>query len=59
VRSGSQGTEDWMSLGYYFRLERTDGTPADPPTYKTSTLVWRQGDVIPLGRDRNVRAGSA
>ena len=44
-----------MSLGYHFRLERTDGSPADPPTYKSSTLVWRQGDVIPLGRDRRLR----
>jgi hypothetical protein len=44
-----------MSLGYRFRLERTDGSPADPPTYRSSTLVWRQGDVIPLGRDRRLR----
>ena len=33
---------------YHFRLQRTDGTPADPPTYRSSTLNWRQGDKIPL-----------
>jgi hypothetical protein len=34
---------------YHFRLQRTDGTPADPPTYRSSVLTWRQGDKIPLG----------
>ena len=34
---------------YRFRLERTDGSPADPPTYRSTVLSWRQGDVIPLG----------
>ena len=48
-------TEDWMSLGYHFRLQLPDGSPADPPTYKSSTLVWHQGDVIPLGRGRRLR----
>ena len=32
---------------YHFRLLRTDGSPADPPTYRSSTLNWRQGDKIP------------
>jgi hypothetical protein len=35
---------------YDFRLERTDGSPADPPTYRNSVLSWRQGDTIPLKR---------
>jgi hypothetical protein len=34
---------------YQFRLQRTDGSPADPPTFRSSTLNWRQGDKIPLG----------
>jgi hypothetical protein len=35
---------------YHFRLQRTDGSPADPPTFKTTVLVWRPGDPIHLGR---------
>ena len=38
-----------------FKLERTDGTPADPPTYRSSTLTWRQGNKIPLTADRTLR----
>jgi hypothetical protein len=33
-----------------FRLERLDGTPTDPPTFKTTVLVWQTGDPIHLGR---------
>jgi len=33
---------------YHFRLQRTDGSPADPPTFRSSALNWRQGDKIPL-----------
>jgi hypothetical protein len=33
---------------YDFRLQRTDGEPFDPPTYRTLVLSWRQGDEIPL-----------
>ena len=40
---------------YHFRLQRTDGTPADPPTYRSSTLNWRQGDQIPLTGERTLR----
>jgi hypothetical protein len=42
-------------MTYHFRLQRTDGEPADPPTYRTTVLRWRQGDTIPLGRDRTLR----
>jgi hypothetical protein len=35
---------------YHFRLQRTDGSPADPPTFKTTVLVWQPGDPIHLGR---------
>jgi hypothetical protein len=40
---------------YQFRLQRTDGTPADPPTYRSSVLVWKQGDQIPLNAERTLR----
>jgi hypothetical protein len=40
---------------YRFRLELTNGEPADPPTYRSSVLTWRQGDKIPLNADRTLR----
>jgi hypothetical protein len=40
---------------YHFRLQRTDGSPADPPTYRSSTLSWNQGDTIPLTAERTLR----
>ena len=40
---------------YHFSLQRTDGTPADPPTYRSSVLVWKQGDQIPLNAERTLR----
>ena len=40
---------------YDFRLQRTDGSPADPPTYRSSTLTWRQGDKIYLTGERTLR----
>jgi hypothetical protein len=40
---------------YHFRLQRTDGSPADPPTFRSSTLNWRQGDQIPLTAAPNSR----
>jgi hypothetical protein len=40
---------------YHFRLQRTDGTPADPPTYRGLVGTWRQGDEIPMGGGRTLR----
>src|SRR5512132_4135479 len=37
-----------------FRLEREDGTPADPPTPRRPSPRGA-GDAIPLGRERNAR----
>jgi hypothetical protein len=34
---------------YSFRLRRTDGTPTEPPRFRTVVRTWRAGDVIPLG----------
>ncbi|HET7857243.1 MAG TPA: hypothetical protein VFL41_12375 [Gaiellaceae bacterium] len=39
-----------MAIGYGFRLEREDGTPADPPTFRSVTLNWKAGDTIRWGR---------
>jgi hypothetical protein len=39
------------AMTYHFRLQRTDGTPADPPTYRSTVLSW-QGDTIPLSTGR-------
>jgi hypothetical protein len=38
-----------------YRLERIDGSAADPPTLQTQITNWQPGDTIPLGRDRSLR----
>ena len=40
---------------YHFRLQRTDGCPGEPPTLRSSTLNWRQGDKIYLTGERTLR----
>jgi hypothetical protein len=35
--------------GFTYRLELEDGTPADPPMFRTAVPTWRAGDTIPLG----------
>ena len=37
-------------MAFLFRLEREDGSLADPPTFKTALPNWGAGDTIPLGR---------
>jgi hypothetical protein len=37
---------------FAYKLERADGTPAEPATLKTAVPTWRQGDTIPLGQGR-------
>jgi hypothetical protein len=37
-------------MAFQFKLEHADGTPADPPTFKTAVPNWQAGDTIPLGR---------
>jgi hypothetical protein len=41
-------------MAFTYKLEREDGSPADPPTYRSSTLNWRQGDKIPLNAERTL-----
>jgi hypothetical protein len=38
--------------GFLFRLERTDGLPAEPSTLEAAVPNWGPGDVISLGRER-------
>ena len=42
-------------MTFTVRLERADGTPAEPPTIKSTVTNWRTGDTIPLGRERTLR----
>jgi hypothetical protein len=40
---------------FAYKLEREDGTPADPPTLQAAVPNWRAGDVIALGAGRALR----
>ena len=42
-------------MPFTFKLERADGSPADPPTIATAVPTWRPGDTIPLGPGRSLR----
>jgi hypothetical protein len=54
VRSPSDnGRENRMAFTY--RLEQEDGTPADPPTFRTAVPTWRAGDTVPLSPGRALR----
>jgi hypothetical protein len=44
-----------MGMTFRFRLVLSDGSPADPPELATTVLVWKQGDTIPISRDRTLR----
>jgi hypothetical protein len=41
--------------GFPFRLERKDGTPAEPRTFEAAVPNWKSGDTIHLGRERTLR----
>jgi hypothetical protein len=47
------GQEDWMT--FTFKLERLDGTPAEPSSFQTTVLSWSPGDTIPLGANRTLQ----
>jgi hypothetical protein len=40
---------------FTFKLEQRDGTPADPPSFRTAVSTWHVGDVIPVRAGRSVR----
>jgi hypothetical protein len=37
-------------MAFHYKLETTDGAPAEPPSLATAVPNWRPGDEIPLGR---------
>jgi hypothetical protein len=43
-------------MAFIYKLEHKDGTPADPPTFRSSDgISWNAGDTIPLGSERALR----
>lgn len=42
-------------MPFAYKLEREDGTPANPPSFRTAVSAWQSGDTMPLGRDRRLR----
>jgi hypothetical protein len=42
-------------MAFTYRLEKEDGTPADPPTLHTAVPTWHAGDTIPLSAERALR----
>jgi hypothetical protein len=42
-------------MSFRFRLERPDGTPAEPPSVTVAVPNMRPGDTIPLGTARMLR----
>jgi hypothetical protein len=42
-------------MAFPFRLETTDGAPADPPTLTSAVPNWSSGDAIPLGAGKMLR----
>jgi hypothetical protein len=42
-------------MAFTYKLENEDGTPADPPVFRTAVPTWQPGDTIPLGAGRTLR----
>jgi hypothetical protein len=43
-------------MAFIYKLEHEDGTPADPPTFRSAPgVTWKAGDSIPLGHGRRLR----
>ena len=42
-------------MAFAYTLKHDDGSPAEPPTFKTAVPNWSPGDTIPVGRDRTLR----
>jgi hypothetical protein len=39
-------------MTFTFKLERPDGTPADPPETRRSVSKWEPGDLLTFGGGR-------
>jgi hypothetical protein len=48
--SPSGSREGGIRMAFLFKLEMSDGTPAEPPTLSSTVQNWKAGDHIPLGR---------
>jgi hypothetical protein len=42
-------------MTFTIKLERADGTPAEPPSIGSTVTNWRPGDTIPLSAGRSLR----
>jgi hypothetical protein len=42
-------------MAFTYKLEKEDGTPADPPVLHTAVPRWDVGDTIPLDANRTLR----
>jgi hypothetical protein len=42
-------------MTFTIKLERANGTPADPPSIGTTMTNWRPGDTIPISAGRSLR----
>jgi hypothetical protein len=42
-------------MAFVYKLEHSDRTPANPPTFHTAVPTWQAGDTIPLGAGRALR----
>jgi hypothetical protein len=42
-------------MTFTIKLERADGTPAEPPSIGTTVTNCRPGDTIPLGAKKSLR----
>jgi hypothetical protein len=42
-------------MTFTFKLQQTDGTPAEPPSVRLAVPNMRVGDTIPIERDRTLR----
>jgi hypothetical protein len=42
-------------MTFTIRLERANGTPAEPPTIRSAVTDWRTGDTIPIAAGCSLR----
>ena len=42
-------------MTFTFKLERLDGTPADPPSIRVAVPNWHPGDTVHLGANRTLQ----
>jgi hypothetical protein len=45
----SQAETEGRPIAFIYKLEQQDGTPVEPPMFRTAVPTWNTGDTIPLG----------